>query len=232
MKSAIAFFDVDQTLIKGYCGYTVVRNLIKKGMIKKRRVIQAFAYKSIGRLFRKLDVKRMYEIVMSDLAGFKMKEIMQIGEEIFNQQVKPLIYQEAIKEVKKQRNLGHKIAFISSGPQMAIQPIEKFFHADRSFSISPQIKEGVLQKEIIEPLCYEEGKVILAEQYANENQTELKDCLFYSDSISDLPLLEKVGKAHAVNPDKFLFREAQKRHWPILNFHKLLGIQAPDLAGA
>ncbi len=223
MKPAIAFFDVDQTLIKGYCGYTVVLDLIKKRMIKKRRILKALTYKTIGRLLKKMNVRRMYEITFSDLAGFKLSEIMKLGEEIFHKKVKANIYQEALKEVKKQKSLGHKVVLISSGPRMAIQPIEKFFQADTSFSIGPQIKKGILQKEIAEPLCYEEGKLLLAQQFAEENRIAIQDCSFYSDSISDLPLLKTVGYPHAVNPDKFLLREAQSRDWPVLQFNKILG---------
>ena len=69
--------------------------------------------------------------------------------------------------------------------------------------------------EAQEPLCYGEGKVHYAEKIAAEHGVQLDDCIFYTDSISDLPLLEKVGSPIAVHPDYHLKRLAQKRGWEI-----------------
>lgn len=220
----IAFFDVDKTLCAGYSGYFTTRELIRRGIIKKRRLLKAVLYKAIGHLFRHMNVRRMYEIALADMAGTHYDEIMSLGREIFEQQVKPRLYVQALEEIQKKKAEGHFIALISSGPYMCIKNMENFLGADTSFSIGPIIENGILLKTIREPLCYKEGKVTLARELAKNLDTSLEQCSFYSDSYSDLPLLNRVGHPHAVNPDRNLLQEAQSRGWPILRFEKRLGM--------
>lgn len=221
----IAFFDVDKTLCDGYSGYYTTRELIRRGIIKKRRVLKAVLYKAIGHLFRQMNVRRMYEIALADMAGTKYPDIMALGLEIFETQVRPLLYREGIAEIQKLKASGYRIVLISSGPHMCIKNMEGFLGADASFSNGPVVTDGILQKEIAEPLCYKEGKLVLAKDYAKAQGVSLQDCRFYSDAYSDLPLLEMVGQPQVVNPDRNLTRIAQRRGWPILKFHQLLGAE-------
>ena len=156
---SIAFFDVDQTLCNCFSGYHVVRELVQLGIMKKRRLIRALGYNIFGRLLRKMNVRHMYELALADLTGLPMQKLMDIGREVFEKKVRPHIFQEALTEVNRRKKLGHRIAFISSGPRMIIEHIADFFKADAAFSISPRIKDGHLLSSIEEPLCYKEGKV-------------------------------------------------------------------------
>ncbi len=67
----------------------------------------------------------------------------------------------------------------------------------------------------VEPLCFGQGKLARAEALAQALGADLSRAIFYSDSITDLPLLERVGEAVAVNPDKKLLREARARGWRV-----------------
>jgi putative phosphoserine phosphatase/1-acylglycerol-3-phosphate O-acyltransferase len=78
---------------------------------------------------------------------------------------------------------------------------------------------GRLTGEVVEPVCYGQGKVVWAERFAAEWGVDLADSTFYSDSISDLPLMERVGRPVAVNPDMRLKRVARRRGWPIERFY-------------
>lgn len=218
----IAFFDVDKTLCSAYSGYYTVRELIRRKIIKKRRIAQAVLYKSVGHLFKQMNVRRMYEIALADMAGTPLSDVMKIGYEVFERFVQPTFFPEALAEIEKRKTQGYFVALISSGPYMCIQHIEKYVGADTSFSSGPIIKNGILQKEVQEPVCYKEGKVLLAKSLAEQRGTDLKDCCFYSDSYSDLPLLELVGEPFAVNPDRNLQRAANARGWPILRFGERL----------
>ncbi len=219
----IAFFDVDKTLCDCYSGFHTTIDLIRLRIIKKRRLLKAIYYNAIGRIHLKADVRRMYEIAAGDMAGTHIQEILQIGKRTFDAKVKPKMYVEGIREIEKLKQAGFLIALISSGPYMLIKNMEQFLKADASFSNGPVIVDGILQEKFQEPLCYKEGKIRVAEGFASAQQVNLQDCRFYSDSISDLPLLEKVGHPLIVNPDNKLRREAQRRNWTILKFENLLG---------
>ena len=147
----------------------------------------------------------------------------QIGKEAFERFVKPRMYLEGMSEIERLQQEGHTVALLSSGPYMLVKNMELFLGADTSFSNGPEIVDGILQKKFREPLCYKEGKVQVARQFAEAQGLTLQDCRFYSDSVSDLPLLSQVGHPQVVNPDHKLRREAQQRGWPILKFEKTLG---------
>lgn len=221
----IAFFDVDFTLCAGYTGYFTTRELIRKKIIKKRRIFETVAYSLVGHLFKQMDVRRMYQIALADMAGTRAEDIMELGRQIFEKYLKPRLYQEGLKEIERRKKAGYLIAILSSGPTMAIKNLEKFLGADISFSNGPAIREGILQREIQEPLCYKEGKVEVARNFSREQGVDLKDCSFYSDGYSDLPLLSEVGEPVVVNPDRNLRREAIRRGWRVLQFKKTLGNQ-------
>jgi HAD superfamily hydrolase (TIGR01490 family) len=219
----IAFFDVDKTLCDCYCGFYTTIELIRRKIIKKRHLLKALFYNAMGRMYLKADIRRMYEIAISDMAGSHIDYILDIGRFTFDRQVKPKMYTEGIEEIERRRREGYVIALISSGPYMLIKIMEEFLKADVSFSNGPVVQDGILQKYFQDPLCYKEGKVLIAKQFAEEKNISLKDCLFYSDSISDLPLLEEVGHPIIVNPDKKLHQTALQKKWPILKFEKTLG---------
>lgn len=219
----IAFFDVDKTVMNGYSGYFTAVELIRRGIIKKRRILKAILYNAIGSLFKQMDVRRMYEIVLADMAGSRAEDMMEIGRTIFINKVKPLLYVEALEEIKNLKSEGCKIVLISSGPAMCIKNMEPYLKADISYCNGPIVIDGILQKTLQEPLCYREGKLVLAEQCIKEEGIGFEDCYFYADGFSDLPLLEKVGNPRVVNPDRNLQKIAEQRKWPILRFQRTLG---------
>ncbi|HKY63023.1 MAG TPA: HAD-IB family hydrolase [bacterium] len=222
-NAKIAFFDVDKTLCDCYSGYHTTLELMRRRIIKKRRILQAIFYNAIGRIYVNADVKRMYEIAISDMAGTHIDDILRIGKDAFDKYVKPTMYIEALAEIEMLRREGFLIALLSSAPAMMVKNIELFLKADASFSNGPEIVDGILQKKFREPLCYKEGKVQVAKEFADSQGVGFADCRFYSDSISDLPLLSQVGHPWVVNPDSKLRREAERRNWPILHFKETIG---------
>lgn len=223
---SIAFFDIDYTLVNGYTALFTARELIRRKILKKHRLLMALYYRIIDGLFKHVDVRTMYQIILNDLVGRHYDEMMEIGRHIFDHDLKPRLYQEGLEEIKKRKQEGSLIVFLSSGPYLCIKNMEIILGADFSFSNRPVITKGILQKEIHEPICYRDGKLQLARKLASEKCISLEDCAFYSDGFSDLPLLEQVGDPVVVNPDRHLNRVALKNNWKIRQFVKTLGNQS------
>ena len=80
------------------------------------------------------------------------------------------------------------------------------------------VHDGRFTGELVNPLCYGAGKVDHAEQEVAASGMRLEDCAFYTDSMSDLPLLERVGRPVPVHPDPRLRREALRRGWEIADW--------------
>jgi HAD superfamily hydrolase (TIGR01490 family) len=220
--NSIAFFDVDGTLLSGLSGYYTTLELIRRRIIKKRRLPLAIFYKIVASLHTG-DVRKMYEVAIADMAGANYKDILQIGREVFEKDLKPKLYREALEKIQEHRQSGDRVVLISSGPTMAVKVIEEFVAADGSFSIGPVIQDNILQNRLMEPFVYREGKILAARQEAEKHGLTLETCFFYADTHHDIPLLSAVGNPNVVNPDRPLRKEALRRGWPILEFKHLLG---------
>jgi HAD superfamily hydrolase (TIGR01490 family) len=219
----IAFFDVDNTLMKGFSGFYTTLILIQKGIIKKRRLPLALFYKTISPLY-KGNLKKMYEVAIADMAGSRIGEILGIGRQCFERWIKPRLYREGIEAVEEHKKKGQPVYLMTSGPYMTIKILADFLGVDGRYSGGPVVDEkGILTRQIRLPICYREGKVTAAEEVIRRHGVPWKDCYYYADNIDDIYLLEKVGHPRMVNPDPKLLKIGKERGWPILTFSQLLG---------
>lgn len=224
----VTFFDVDKTLIDGYSGYYTTLLLIKKGILKKRRLAQALFYRLIGPLFEgsrhsHRNVHRIYEIAMSDMAGMPLQEVLQIGRECFEKDIRPRLFQEGIDRVHEHKKKGDAVYFLTSGPYMTIMNLAEFLGVDGSYSGGSVVDtSGRLTREIKFPICYREGKVLIAEEILKKHGARWEDATYYADSMDDLFVFEKVGHPVLVNPGKKLASIGQKRGWPVMRFQKTI----------
>lgn len=221
MKKVI-FFDVDKTLIDGYSGYYTTLRLMQAGALRKRHLPKAIFYKAISKLY-KANVRRLYEVVLADLSGWHIDEIMAIGRDCFARDLRPRLFREGIALVKKHQMAGDAVYLVTSGPYMTIQILGDFLGVNADYAPGPVVEGGILQKELREPLPYGEGKLEVARAVARREGVALKDCYFYTDNVDDLILLEAVGFPHVVNPDRRLARIARELGWPVLRFTQTLG---------
>jgi HAD superfamily hydrolase (TIGR01490 family) len=223
---ALAFFDVDKTLMKGYSGFYTTLILIQKGILKKRRLPLALYYRLMSRFYEggQANLKRLYEIAIADMAGRAADEIWSIGRECFERWIRPRIYTEALNLVSEHKKKGDGVYLLTSGPTMVVRLLAEFLGADGQYSSGPVIGgDGRMLNEVRLPIYYREGKVAAAEDLLKKTGRRWEECYFYSDSIDDIFLLEKVGHPHLVNPDPKLLRIGRKRQWPVLRFSRLLG---------
>lgn len=218
-NNSIAFFDVDYTLVDGNSGFYTSLRLVKHGILKKSRIVQA-AYYSLMALFSQPDVKKIYEVAINDMAGWPLTKILEIGNECFEQDIKKRLFPQGVTLVKKHQKRGDRVALLSSGPYMTLQALQKFLKADEAFTMGPEIMDGVLTSQIQLPICHGAGKIYYAEKFAKKNQIPLSKCAFYTDHISDIPLLEKVGTPVLVNPSRRLKEIGEKKGWEILTFQR------------
>ncbi|MBI1908776.1 MAG: HAD-IB family hydrolase [Deltaproteobacteria bacterium] len=221
----IAFFDVDRTLISGYSGFYVSLELIRRRVMKKRRLPLALFYQLTSR-FQHDNVKKMYETACGDMAGFGIDQIMEIGRDCFEKSIRPRFYREALEVVEEHKRNGRMIVLLTSGPTMVVHFLADYLGVDQVYGSGPLVVKGVLEPEVGEPICYSEGKVIFAEQVEREQGVSLRHCYYYTDDITDKPLLEKVGFPSVVNPRRNLAKIAKKRGWPILRWSEVVGEDA------
>jgi HAD superfamily hydrolase (TIGR01490 family) len=113
------------------------------------------------------------------------------------------------------RDKGHVVAILSSSTPYVTEPLARHLGIDHVLCTRLDIAGGRFAGTHVKPACYGPGKVHWAERFAREHQIDLDKSFFYTDSYSDLPMLERVGERVVVNPDPRLARHAKRAGWTV-----------------
>ncbi len=129
----------------------------------------------------------------------------------------PALFPGAPALVQKDRSEGYRTVLVSGSLDFALKPVANHLGFDEVISNSLVYSGGVATGELNPPLIAEKHKTAAMRELCRRYNVETASAKAYSDSVSDLPMLEMVGKPAAVNPDRRLKRIAQARRWPVLN---------------
>ena len=110
------------------------------------------------------------------------------------------------------------VAIISGATKFVVRPIAEHLGVRHFLYTRLEVEDGRFTGRVIEPICFEEGKIYWIQQLIEQQGIDLAKSWFYTDSITDRPLLDVVGHPVAVNPDPLLYREALRRRWPVRIF--------------
>lgn len=227
MVKAAAFFDIDRTLIDGQSGVLLGKHLVKKGEVKAGYFISRVLYYTFLYRIHRLNYEHLVTLGMKFFEGMKQEDVDALGKECFEKAVRGRIFKEAVGLVRHHKKQGRMCVIVSSAPKMVAEPVAEFFGMDDMLVTEGIIKNGMITGEVKKPLCYAEGKRVLAEKFAKKHHIALEKSYFYSDSATDLPLFEAVGHPIAVNPERKLLSIAKKRRWKILHFKKHTNFPLP-----
>ena len=221
-----AFFDLDKTILARSSSFAFARPFYRRGLIKRTDVIRSayaqFIFRTGGADHDQMESMRSY---MSKLVtGWDVQTVQEIVAETLDEIVAPMVYEEAIDVMAEHRNAGRDIIIISSSGTDIVEPIGQRLGVDIAIGTQVGVEEGRYTGEIIF-YAYGEGKAEAMRALAAEHDYDLAECFAYSDSITDMPMLELVGHPFVVNPDGELRRRAQERGWPIRDFAKPVALR-------
>jgi HAD superfamily hydrolase (TIGR01490 family) len=170
-----------------------------------------------------IDMEKAYRAALSHYRGRSAAEVDEQTVRWFDEHVVRHLQPGGKSAIEEHRQAGHHLILLTSSSAYEARAATRAF-AMHDFLANhfPVDENGALTGEVISPLCYGPGKVTHAETWAKRHDVDLTTSYFYSDSLSDLPMLERVGNPRVVNPDPRLARVAKRRQWPILRW---------DLAG-
>ncbi len=235
-----AFFDLDKTVIAKASIAAFGRPLLKEGLISRRTVLRAAIQQLIFIRFG-ADEERLNKVrdSMLDLTrGWDRDQVSQIVRETLIETIEPLIYAEALDLMDLHRQAGDKVYIISAAPEEIVRPLGELLGVDGSLASRGEIDDLGRYTGKMEFYCYGPNKAVAIERLAKEQGIDLTKSSAYSDSATDIPMLEVVGHGVAVNPDKALATVANERGWEILSFTKPVRIRdrvsrrIPMLTGA
>ena len=237
-----AFFDLDKTIVARSSPLALGRSFFREGLISRSLLLKSLYAQLMFQLMGADEEKmeRMRREAAKMTQGWEQERVKQVVTEVSEEVVSPLIYAEALERMHDHRAAGRLVCMVSSSPQEIVEPMARMLQVDRFIATRPRIVDGKYTGDL-DFYAYGPHKAAAIQELAEELGLDLRGSYAYSDSATDLPMLEVVGNPVAVNPDKALRRIAIERDWmievfrnPVTLRHRMPQLRAPELnpAGA
>ncbi len=210
---APAFFDVDRTLLRVHSGSLFIRWRRRIGALSRLDAVRLQGW-LLQSYLGVLDAPQVSTRVLSLFCGESERQFAADCRGWFAEELSREISSEARSRVKAYQLQGVRVVLLSAATRYVCEPLADALGITDIICSTLEV-EGDRFTGTVRDLCYGKGKVIMAEQWAERTQQALAGSAFYSDSISDLPMLERVDRPHVINPDPRLYLYAKVRGWPI-----------------
>lgn len=214
----IAFFDFDGTLITVNSAILWVRQEVTVGRMKPWQALQAAAWLAKYQLGF-AEIHQSFERAISALAGSAEGELRERTKSFYESRIRSLYRPGALRALEEHRGRGDRLVLLTSAPTYLSELVVGELKLDgmlcNRFEVNAQ---GIHTGRTVGALCYGIGKLSHAKAFAERGGVGLANCAFYTDSYSDLPVLEAVGRPVAVNPDRRLRRAAVQRGWELVDW--------------
>jgi HAD superfamily hydrolase (TIGR01490 family) len=214
-----AFFDLDKTVIAKASMVAFGRPLYRQGLISRRLLVRALygqlVYMHLGASESKLE--RMRESVLALTKGWEQARVSNIVRETLTDVLEPIIYAEALELIGEHRAAGRKVFIVSASPEEIVAPLGEFLGVDAAIASRARVEDGRYTGEM-EVYAFGPHKAVCMRHAAAEEGIDLERSYAYSDSATDIPMLEVVGHPVAVNPDRELLKVARERGWEVRRF--------------
>ncbi|MEK2611354.1 HAD family hydrolase [Pseudomonas shirazensis] len=213
---ALAIFDLDETLIHGDCASLWSEHMVRLGWVdgesflrRDREMMEAYNKGEMA-------MEDYMAFSLEPVAGRTLEELAHLVEPWVEDVIEPIIFGDACHCIAEHRKQGDRVLIISASGTHLVGPIAARLGVDEYLAIELEAINGVYTGNTHGVLTYREGKVARLLEWLDQEQENLEDASFYSDSRNDLPLLLKVDHPKAVNPDPVLRAHAEQHGWPIL----------------
>jgi HAD superfamily hydrolase (TIGR01490 family) len=227
VRPTAAFFDLDKTIIAKSSTLAFSREFQAGGLISRRAMLRSvyaqFVYLIGGADHDQMEKMRAF---MSQLcAGWDVETVNQIVADALHNIVEPLVYEEAVELIEEHHAAGRDVIIVSTSGSEVVEPIGLMLGADKVIATRMEVLDGQYTGNITF-YAYADNKATAIRDLARERGYDLAGSYAYSDSATDVPMLEAVGHPHAVNPDRDLRRVAREREWPVLVFDKPVALRS------
>lgn len=220
-RPIIAFFDVDNTLLRGASVYHVARGAYQRRLITVRDIL-TFAWHQLSFLTvgeNKQHLSHVRDRGLELAGGHSVDDIVDLASHIYERDIVPRLWPETVELTREHLRKGHEVWLITATPQLVAQVIADRLGLTGALGTIVESVDGVFTGRLVGKVLHGESKAIAAREFADEKHAVLADCWAYSDSSNDIPLLELVGNRVVVNPDASLSRHAKANGWPALTLN-------------
>lgn len=227
-----AFFDLDKTIIAKSGPLAFGRSFFREGMISRSLLAKAvyaqLMFQLMGADETKMERMRTESAKLTE--GWEVDKVKRVVNEVLEDVISPLIYAEALELIHDHDAAGRLVCIVSTSPEEIVEPLARMLRINHVIASRPRIVDGKYTGEI-DFYAYGPNKPIAIKELAAELDIDLDNSFAYTDSITDLPMLETVGHPVVVNPNKELRRIALEREWRIESFRNPVSLRSrlPEL---
>ncbi|MQY24710.1 HAD-IB family hydrolase [Nocardia aurantia] len=176
------------------------------------------------------EYERFLQRAMQSWAGRTEAELDEAGARLFRSKVYEQLYPEAWQLIRAHEAAGHTLILASCLTRFQVLPVAAELDIPHALYTEMAVADGVLTGQVAGKPLWRTGKAEAVRRYAAAHDLDLPNGYAYADTLTDLPLLELVGRPAAVNPDAGLARQARERDWPTLSFRPRASIGSRDIA--
>jgi HAD superfamily hydrolase (TIGR01490 family) len=239
-RPVAAFFDVDNTLIRGASIYHFARGLAARNMLGPRDVAQMTIRHLSFRLHGAEDLSQVdaaRQAALAFVAGRNVADLVRMGEEIYHETMVSRIWDGTRDLTQRHLAAGEQVWLVTATPVELAEILARELGLTGALGTVAEIEDGKYTGRLVGGLLHGEAKAAAILALAELEGLDLARCAAYSDSANDLPMLTLVGHPNVVNPDRRLRAEAARRDWPVHEFRsgrraKVLVLLAAAGAGA
>lgn len=225
-RPTAAFFDLDKTIIARSSAFAFSKEFQAGGLISRGTVLRS-AYTQFLYVVGGADhdqMEKMRQFMSQLVTGWDVATVREIIADTLYNIVEPMVYAEAVRLIAEHHEAGRDVIIVSTSGSEMVEPIGAMLGADHVIATRLEVNEGQYTGKV-KFYAYAENKAKAITDLARRRGYDLERCYAYSDSATDVPMLDAVGHAYAVNPDKELRKVARERGWPILSFEKPVALR-------
>ena len=221
-QRAAAFFDLDKTIIAKSSTLAFGRPLYKAGFLNRRALLKAgiaqIVYVMVGADHDQMEKVRGQLLALTK--GWDRVQVQELVRETVDEIVAPLVYAEALALIDEHHRAGRTVVIISSSPEEVVRPLAVYLGVDDVIATRSKSGPDGRYTGELDFYAYGPGKAEAIRDLAERAGVDLTASYAYSDSATDLPMLEAVGHPVVVNPDKELADIAVARDWQVMDFER------------
>jgi HAD superfamily hydrolase (TIGR01490 family) len=219
----LALFDLDNTLLAGDSDYEWGQFLVDRGVLERQ------TYEAQNRAYFEqyvagtLDIHEYLGFALRPLAQHSEQDLARWHAEFMQSRILPMVSAAARGLVRRHLDRGDLCAVITATNSFVTAPIAREFGVSHLIATEPESRDGRFTGRVAGTPCFREGKVRRLDEWLAAQGRALgafEESCFYSDSHNDLPLLERVSRPVAVDPDDELLRRARQRNWEVISLRR------------
>lgn len=220
---AAAFFDVDNTMLRGASLYHLARGLAARDFFSPTD-LAGFAWKQarfqIGGKENRADMAAATEAALGFVAGRQVAELAELVEDIFDESLSARLWPGTLALAQSHLDAGQRVWLVTATPVELAEVIAHRLGLTGALGTVSEVADGRYTGRLLGAPMHGPNKAVAVRSLAIREGLDLERCSAYSDSANDIPLLSMVGAATAVNPDRALREHARSHGWPIHDYRR------------